>query len=88
MRAGSLSLPCSLARYARTDLFTVDPETRFESALVHASSLLHCASATAQEAGERLDGTSADAGDFGAAPGGHGEGFDGSSGGVCRAGLR
>ncbi|WP_232000050.1 hypothetical protein [Pseudomonas antarctica] len=56
--------------------------------MVHASSLLYCASATAQEAGERLDGTSADAGDFGAAPGGHGEGFDGSSGGVCRTGLR
>ncbi|MFL1505022.1 DUF6124 family protein [Pseudomonas sp. S191] len=39
-------------------LFTVDPETSFESAWVHASSLLCCASATAQEAGERLDGTS------------------------------
>lgn len=39
-------------------LFTVDPETSFESALVHAGSLLRCASATAQEAGERLDGTS------------------------------
>ncbi|UXV22127.1 DUF3077 domain-containing protein [Pseudomonas fluorescens] len=39
-------------------LFTVAPETSFESALVHASSLLCCASATAQEADERLDGTS------------------------------
>ncbi|MFL1492685.1 DUF6124 family protein [Pseudomonas antarctica] len=56
MRAGSLSLPCSLARYARTDLFTVDTETRFESALVHASSLLYCASATAQEAGSDWTG--------------------------------
>lgn len=39
-------------------LFTVDPETSFESALVHTSSLLRCASATAQEAGDRLEGTS------------------------------
>ena len=40
-----------------TKLFTVDPETSFESALVHTSSLLRCASATAQEAGDRLKGT-------------------------------
>jgi len=39
-------------------LFTVDPETSFESALIHTSSLLRCASATAQEAGDRLEGTS------------------------------
>ncbi|MGC6370610.1 hypothetical protein [Pseudomonas sp. S2.OTC.A_B10] len=33
-------------------LFTVDPETSFESALAHTSSLLHGASATAQQAGD------------------------------------
>ena len=38
-------------------LFTVDPETSFESALIHTSSLLRCASATAQQAGDRLEGT-------------------------------
>ena len=39
-------------------LLTVDAETSFESALIHTSSLLRCASATAQEAGDRLEGTS------------------------------
>ncbi|NVZ81110.1 DUF3077 domain-containing protein [Pseudomonas yamanorum] len=39
-------------------LFTVDPDTSFESALVHTSSLLHCASVTAQQAGDQLDGAS------------------------------
>ncbi|WP_439855226.1 DUF6124 family protein [Pseudomonas yamanorum] len=39
-------------------LFAVDPDTSFESALIHTSSLLHCASVTAQQAGDQLDGTS------------------------------
>lgn len=39
-------------------LFAVDPDTSFESALTHTSSLLHCASVTAQQAGDQLDGTS------------------------------
>lgn len=39
-------------------VFTVEAETRFESALAHTSSLLRCASATAQEAGNQLDGAS------------------------------
>ncbi|WP_242172870.1 MULTISPECIES: DUF3077 domain-containing protein [unclassified Pseudomonas] len=39
-------------------VFAVDAETSFESALVHTSSLLRCAAATAQEAGDRLEGTS------------------------------
>lgn len=39
-------------------LFTVEAEASFESALVHTSSLLRCASATAQEASDRLEGTS------------------------------
>jgi len=39
-------------------LFAVNAEASFESALVHTSSLLRCASATAQEAADRLEGTS------------------------------
>ncbi|MFJ2411818.1 DUF6124 family protein [Pseudomonas sp. NPDC087814] len=39
-------------------LFAVDSDTSFESALTHTSSLLHCASVTAQQAGDQLDGAS------------------------------
>lgn len=48
--------PAPTPETEESTLFTVDPETSFESALVHTSSLLHCASATAQQASDRLEG--------------------------------
>jgi len=50
--------PASPQAKQEPTLFTIDPDTSFESALAHASSVLHCASVTAQQAGEQLDGTS------------------------------
>ncbi|MFC6339879.1 DUF3077 domain-containing protein [Pseudomonas sp. CCM 7891] len=38
--------------------FIVSTDISFEDALAHASSMLQCASVTAQEAGNHLDGTS------------------------------
>jgi hypothetical protein len=50
--------PAPSPHFVEPMLFAVDAETSFESALVHTSSLLRCAAATAQEAGDRLEGTS------------------------------